>query len=814
MASEKTYKKTIKNELLGILFLAFGIFFAIALISYDPADPALNVTSNVQKISNLGGFVGAYTADILFSIFGISAYFLTAVMFLISFLQFTGREIRLNWKEAIAYAMLVISIAAIFHLRFEIFHLHSQPIEAGGLLGGLLGEIMRRWLGVAGAYIVCLTLAIASLLFATHLSVVKLAKQSKELAIIVGRWIAAFSTVKFEQSRKWLVKNLPLLKEWFLEKIEAWKNRKPEKKRDVKISNVAKAQQVKAPVKAAAKPVAENAPVEDEEESDDEEVDEEYEVEEESDSSEDSAKASTGPKIFERADSKPVKTPDAQLQLANISRDYTFPPTSLLDSPDQGRIEIDEEALKQNSLVLENKLKDYGVEGRVTEIHPGPIITMYEFEPAPGVKIGKIVNLEDDLAVTMGGRSVRIVPHLPGKAAIGIEIPNPERETVWLKDIINDPKFRRSSSKLTFALGKDIEDHPVVTDLAKMPHLLVAGATGSGKSVAINTMIVSLLYKTTPEEIRMILIDPKMLELPVYNGIPHLLLPVVTRPRKAVLALQWAVTEMERRYHVLADAGVRNIAGYNEKIEKKQLRVVSKDEADKIKETNPEIICHTGKLPYIVIIIDELADLMMVASKDIEENITRLAQLARAAGIHLILATQRPSVDVITGLIKANFPARIAFKVSGQHDSRTIIDTVGAEKLLGMGDMLFLPPNTSGILRLHGAFVTENEIARVVDHIKKQGKPVYDESIVAEKPASEGAAGGGDDEYDELYDSAVRLVSETKQASISMIQRKFRIGYNRAARLVEKMEAEGIVGPADGAKPREVLVSNLAQEGE
>ncbi len=812
MASEKT-KKTIKNELFGIIFLAIGVFFALSLVSHDPADPALNVTSNVQKISNLGGFVGAYTADILFSIFGISAYFLTAVMFLISFLQFTGREIRLNWKETVAYAMLVVSVGAIFHLRFEIFRLHSQPIEAGGLLGGLLGEILKRWLGLAGAYIVCFTLSIASLLFATHLSVVKLAKQLREISIVVGRWIVAFSTVQFEQSRKWLSKNIPLLKEWFIEKIEGWKKRRKEKKPAVKISNTGKAQSLKTPAKPAAKTVAAAKAVDEDEEDESEEFDEEIEEDDELDA--DGAEGQKGgPKIFERADSKPVKAPDAQLQLANISRDYVFPPTSLLDSPDQGSVDIDEEALKQNSLVLENKLKDYGVEGRVTEIHPGPIITMYEFEPAPGVKIGKIVNLEDDLAVTMGGRSVRIVPHLPGKAAIGIEIPNPERETVWLKDIINDPKFRRSASKLTFALGKNIEGHPVVTDLAKMPHLLVAGATGSGKSVAINTMIVSLLYKTTPEDIRMILIDPKMLELPVYNGIPHLLLPVVTRPRKAVLALQWAVTEMERRYHVLADAGVRNITGYNEKIEKKQLRLVSKDEADKIREANPEIICHTGKLPYIVIIIDELADLMMVASKDIEENITRLAQLARAAGIHLILATQRPSVDVITGLIKANFPARIAFKVSGQHDSRTIIDTVGAEKLLGMGDMLFLPPNTSGILRLHGAFVTENEIARVVDHIKKQGKPVYDESIVAEKQTSEGPNGGGDDEYDELYDSAVRLVSETKQASISMIQRKFRIGYNRAARLVEKMESEGIVGPADGAKPREVLVSNLAQEGE
>jgi S-DNA-T family DNA segregation ATPase FtsK/SpoIIIE len=772
----KTGKLTIKNELFGVFFAALGIFFLLSLASYDPADPALNVISTVQDINNMGGIVGAYTADILFSTFGISAYFLCLVLFLISFLQFVGHNISLNWKESAAYAMLLISVAAILHIRFETIHLHNQPIEAGGLLGGLFGQILKKWLGNAGAYVIAATLAVLSLLYSTHLSVLTVASFIKKCSVAFAAWLTSFMIVRFEQTKKWITKASPII---FEKTVLLWKKIAQKRKKAVKIS-------AKKPLSAALSNEAE-PPLQP------------------------PAQQSTGPKIFERADAKLSKPKDSQLMLARMSKDYAFPPISLLDSPDQKVSTVDEESLKRNSVLLEKKLKDYGVEGRVTEIHPGPVVTMYEFEPAPGVKIGKIVNLEDDLSVTMGGRSVRIVAHLPGKAAIGIEIPNNEREIVWLKDIISDPKFRRSNSRLTFALGKNIEGHPVITDLSKMPHLLVAGATGSGKSVAINTMIISILYKATPEEVRMILIDPKMLELPIYDGVSHLLLPVVTKPRKAVLALQWAVHEMERRYTVLADAGVRNIAGYNEKIEKGILKVFSTDEAAKIQEANKEAVCHTGKIPYIVIVIDELADLMMVASKDMEESITRLAQMARAAGIHLILATQRPSVDVITGLIKANFPARMAFKVSGQHDSRTIIDTVGAEKLLGMGDMLFMPPNTSDILRLHGGFITEGEIARVVAHVKEQGKPVYDETIVEEKNVGEDGLPALEAEYDELYDMAVKLVAETKQASISMIQRRFRIGYNRAARLVEKMEAEGVVGPADGARPREVLVSSLQE---
>jgi S-DNA-T family DNA segregation ATPase FtsK/SpoIIIE len=411
---------------------------------------------------------------------------------------------------------------------------------------------------------------------------------------------------------------------------------------------------------------------------------------------------------------------------------------------------------------------------------------MYEFEPASGVKVNKIVNLEDDLALTMGGKSVRIIAPLPGKAAVGIEIPNNERETVWLKEIIGHNKFQKAESKLTLALGKDTEGFPYVSDLARMPHLLVAGATGSGKSVSINSMILSLLYKATPEQVRLLMIDLKMLELSIYEGIPHLLLPVVTNPRKSAMALHWAVKEMEKRYEILAAKGSRNIIGYNQVVSEKE------------------------RLPYIVIMIDELADLMMTTSHEVERLITRLAQMARAAGIHLILATQRPSVDVLTGLIKANFPARISFKVSSKHDSRTIIDQVGSEHLLGAGDMLFVSNSTSRLLRIHGAFVTEKEILKVVEHCKAQSEPRYLEEEVLKQLEQRGSESGEEEELsDALYDQAVSLVAETRQASISMVQRRLRIGYNRAARLIERMEREGVVGPADGAKPREVFAQPL-----
>ncbi|HPQ81178.1 MAG TPA: DNA translocase FtsK, partial [bacterium] len=516
------------------------------------------------------------------------------------------------------------------------------------------------------------------------------------------------------------------------------------------------------------------------------------------------ARGSCEPKILKRADARPRRIDD-QLRFQRMSSEgYEPPPLALLDAPERQKVEVDEETLKKNSLLVEKKLRDFDVEGRVIAIHPGPVITMYEFEPAAGTKVSKIAGLQDDLSLTLGGRSVRVIPHLPGKAAVGIEIPNSDREIVWLKDTLSSPQFHKAQTNLPLALGASTSGHPVIADLTKMPHLLVAGATGSGKSVAINAFITSIISKSSPADVRFILVDPKMLELSIYDGIPHLLLPVVTKPKPAVAAMRWAIREMERRYRLMADTGTRNLLGYNEKIRAGQVELLGPEEAASRTEQNPEAVIHTGTIPYIVIIIDELADLMMTSSQDMEEAITRLAQMARAAGIHLILATQRPSVDVITGLIKANFPARIAFKVTARHDSRTILDGIGAETLLGNGDMLFMTPQGGNLLRIHGCFITDSDISRVVSHLKTQGEPVYDDSITAE-PEGQGPNGEFEEGDDELYAQAVRLVAETKQASISMVQRRLRIGYNRAARMIERMEAEGVVGPAEGSRPRQVL---------
>ena len=486
------------------------------------------------------------------------------------------------------------------------------------------------------------------------------------------------------------------------------------------------------------------------------------------------------------------------------AKEFVPPPLSLLKDQPRTGPRVDEEVLKFNSKILVNKLSDYGIEGKVVRVNPGPIITVYEFEPAPGIKLSRIVNLSDDLAMALSAISIRIVAPIPGKSVVGIEIPNKDREPVLLRPLLEDESFSSPKLKLPLALGKDISGIPYITDLSQMPHLLVAGSTGSGKSVALNCMILSLLYKLSPNEVRFLMIDPKMLELSVYEDIPHMIMPVVTDPKTAAKSLLWLVEEMERRYAFLADFGVRNILQYHDLLKKKAKK---KGKALKEAEGAEE---KQETLPYIVVVIDELADLMLTASKDVEGAITRLAQMARAVGIHLILATQRPSVDVLTGIIKANFPARVSFRVASKTDSRTILDHMGAESLLGQGDMLFLPPGTSQMIRLHGAFVSGAEISKIVQFLKKQAKPDYvDLTEVEEAGKTQGKSSSYDDEYDEKYDEAVAFVTEVGHASISMVQRRFRIGYNRAARIVEKMEEEGIVAPSDGVKPRKVLVPKI-----
>jgi S-DNA-T family DNA segregation ATPase FtsK/SpoIIIE len=496
---------------------------------------------------------------------------------------------------------------------------------------------------------------------------------------------------------------------------------------------------------------------------------------------------------------------------------FQLPPFTLLEEAPHKDTRIKRDYLITNSRILEKKLSDFGVEGRVVEVLPGPVITMYELEPAPGVKINKITNLADDLALALMAPSIRIIAPIPGKSVIGIEIPNLKREQVFLKDVLDNNVFTGSPLRLPIALGVDFIGEPVIADLTKMPHLLIAGTTGSGKSVALNAMICSILFKAGPDDVKFLMIDPKRLELSSYEGIPHLIHPVVVDPKKASQVLRWTVEEMERRYRIISDLGVKSIDAYNELLLKNPKAKAAVKEQTQPETGDPGAITDQQspqlnhvRLPYIVAIIDELSDLMMVAPHDVEESLTRLAQMARAAGIHLIIATQRPSVDVITGLIKANFPTRISFQVSSKIDSRTIIDQPGAEQLLGAGDMLFIPPGTSKLSRIHGAYVSDQEIVRIVDFIKMQAQPAYDDSI--EKFELEAAQAQHDDEkLDEKYDEAIALVGELGHASISLVQRYMKIGYNRAARMIEQMEREGIVGPSDGAKPRKVLIRKLPQ---
>jgi S-DNA-T family DNA segregation ATPase FtsK/SpoIIIE len=474
---------------------------------------------------------------------------------------------------------------------------------------------------------------------------------------------------------------------------------------------------------------------------------------------------------------------------------YKLPDLEMLAQGVHDEERVDRDYLIKNSQVLEHKLADFSVKGRVVKVHPGPVITMYEFEPAPGIKLSRIVNLADDLALALRAMTVRIVAPIPGKNVVGIEVPNAEREVVVLRDLLAHPSFHEAESKLTIALGKDIFGHPVTLDLPKMPHLLVAGATGTGKSVFLNALLCSLFFKATPDEVKLLLIDPKMLEFSVFQGVPHLIADVVTNPKRAAAALMGVVAKMEERYHLMAERGVRNIAQYN--------RLIAKEISHARPKPDDEII--PRPLPYIVVVIDELADLMIVAQRDVEESLIRLAQMARAAGIHLVLATQRPSVDVLTGLIKANFPARISFQVSSRTDSRTVLDANGAERLLGAGDMLFMPPGSSKLERIHGPYISEKEVTALSEFLAQQGSPEFDPTIIRLKEESRKQEERGED-YDELFNAAMDIVATHRIASISVLQRQLTIGYNRAARLIEQMETEGMVGPQEGTKAREIFL--------
>ena len=763
---EEPKKDKMTKELQGMALGTVGLFILFAFLTYNSADVSWNSYSNLGSINNLGGRLGAQIADLFFSGFGLASYLVPLALFYIAYTLFRFKEIRLRSYKLLASFVLLVSLSTLFAFFRDTTMFFEQQVQTGGLVGKVTANFLKMAVGPYGALLLLLPLLAASIMILSKFSFI----------LFAGWWLENFK-------HKWA----------------AWQERR---NHDRKAKEKEKA-------KHGGAPVAVSGPV---------------------------IKAATPPPprpnlIKKEKDKKKEDAKTAAVQetfeFIKAEGDFHTPPFSLLDVPPVAERTLDRDALTMNARLLEKKLKDYNIDGEVVEICPGPVITMYEFSPAPGIKISRIAGLTDDLTMALQAMSIRIVAPIPGKGVVGIEVPNRDRDMVFLREIFNCEHFSHSKMKLPLALGKDIAGLPVVTDLAKAPHLLVAGSTGSGKSVSINTMILSLLYTSTPKDVRMIMVDPKMLEFSMYEGIPHLLLPVVTEPKKASLALKWAVNEMERRYALLSDKGVRNIESYNKKLASELLEQEehgSISDAEIIEDLEelgegaaadidpiPFVVddgdaLEHSHLPYIVVIVDELADLMMVAGREVEEHIARLAQKARASGIHLILATQRPSVDVITGLIKANLPSRISFQVTSKVDSRTILDTNGAESLLGNGDMLYMPPGTSRLQRIHGAFVSDSEVQRVVDFLKKQGKPVYEKSILEMKDSDEKGF-GDDEEQDDRWEDALRLVAETKQASISMIQRRLRIGYNRAARIVEMMESEGMIAHSDGtSKPREIYM--------
>lgn len=763
-------KKNSQNpaiEVAGIILIGFAIFLSCCLITYNPDDPSfLTGYSQVpEKISNLGGLVGSYLSSWLFQMLGLAAYILPVAIFLLSIKVLYKPDFPyMYYVRLFLYLFLIVCIQTLMSLYFGRLDFYRYNFDAGGVIGMLLSGSLTGYLNVFGAYLLLVIMVLLIIMIISRVSYVHLWNGFSD-KVLSGIKLPSGNAGAYLKGR---IKNLSDLL------TIRMKQRAAIKKEAEDVSFVDYEAEEEEDMEAIVKPQPEDR------------------VYRQTEIKEDIPINVYVEKNKNKEDKEPVFEPVKK----GPAVDYKLPTLSLLDEAPDTSIEFNRDVLRQDADILIQKLNDFGVKGRVVEISPGPVITRYEFEPAPGVKLNKIVGLADDLALALKAMSVRIAP-IPGKSVIGIELPNKKRKSVSFREIVSREEFTRSKSKLILGLGKDIAGGTVINDLSRMPHLLVAGTTGSGKSVFVNTVICSILYNSTPDEVRFLMIDPKRLELFPYDGIPHLLHPVVVDPKKAAVALSWAVQEMERRYKTIAANGTRNIVQYNKKIEKEIEN--GKLSADDVQQ-----------MPYIVVIIDELADLMMIASRDVESYIARLAQMARASGIHLLIATQRPSVDVLTGVIKANFPSRISFQVSSKVDSRTIIDTMGAEKLLGMGDMLFIPPGTSMIQRIHGAYISEKEIFRITEFIKSQGQPtVYDESIVAINEEDSSAPVEGDDDYDELYDQAVALVAEIRQASISMLQRKMRVGYNRAARMIERMEKEGVVGASDGVRPREVLINKL-----
>jgi S-DNA-T family DNA segregation ATPase FtsK/SpoIIIE len=758
------------NELIGFLVCVSALLLFLALVSYSPLDPSLNsasVLTGAHAARNWIGLFGAVISDLFLQFFGIGAFVVSGFIAVLGLRWFRSRKIQSPVAKTLGAAWLVIFIPAMLALLpGELKWMDVIPLE--GLLGRIVGDFLIHYFNLAGAYIVCATVLAVALYLSTAFSFSAL---------------QVWAPTRFA----WVIALWDRWKDW-----QEVRNRKKAQKelekrraaRPVVTTQLVPARSVAAPAPVPHLPAAKSG------------IEREFEeIAEETAEAPASESAVANPAVTTRADS----SQRSKTTMPRIAGGFKLPPSSLLHRPDEQHA-VDEDELKLLAQVLTAKCAEFDVRGQVTQINPGPVVTTFEFKPEAGIKYSRITNLTDDLCLGLKAESI-LIERMAGKSTVGVQVPNREREIIWLRENIEAQEYMASKSKLTLAMGKDINGRIVVADLAGMPHLLIAGSTGTGKSVAINAMIMSILYKSTPEQVRLVLVDPKRLELGNYEGVPHLYTPIITEPKLAANALRNAVREMEKRLKLLASKGVRNIDQYNKLFD----------------DDTPSLFGDNGEerpLPYIVIIIDELADLMMLDQSNVEESITRLAQMARAVGIHLVLATQRPSVDVITGLIKANFPARMSFRVATKVDSRTILDANGAEALLGRGDMLYLPSGSSRVHRLHAPFVTEKEIAAVVEFWRSQATAEYQEQFLeapkeereaAGEPGEVGEAGNEEGESDPLFEDAVRLVLEFGKASTSLLQRRLRIGYGRAAHLIDLMEHDGIVGAADGPKPREVL---------
>jgi DNA segregation ATPase FtsK/SpoIIIE, S-DNA-T family len=767
------------SEFIGVALFGAALIWIIALATYEPSDPAWFFSTGISAApENFAGRVGAFLAEFSFQLFGYGAYLVPAFFVIVGWHYFWCRHLEARGTKATGAAFLFVCVSAFLSLVFGGVDIDGKRFRAGGYAGDWLSGPLAEYLNQTGSVIVVLTLIFLSIIIATQFS--------------FGRFFGVmFRALGRSLGRAWI---------WYREWSD--ERRREQQRRDVIAKHTKKGvpPEIKAPVLPDPPPafaIGEPGPPASLGSPGSKKParrldDETMPMPPPAFGSGRSFAPARPPKVSMPTPPLPLPDPEpiAKAPAERRKGEYSLPPEALLDAPKTER-KIDERELMDGARLLEEKCREFAVEGSVVQIHPGPVVTTFEFKPDAGVKYSKITGLADDLCLAMQAESV-LIDRIPGKSTVGIQIPNHNREQISLRELLESDVYRRSTSKLSIALGKTIHGEPFVADLATMPHLLIAGSTGAGKSVGINGMLTSMLYRATPDDVRMIMIDPKRLELGVYEDIPHLLTPVVVDPKQAANALRWAVREMEERYKTLAGEGVRNIEQYNRNIQQSIAERRTPPEGEPLRP-----------LPYIVVVIDELADLMMVASNEVEESIARLAQMARAVGIHLILATQRPSVDVITGLIKANLPSRISFRVSSKIDSRTILDANGAEQLLGRGDMLFLPPASSRVIRLHGPYISEQESARLASFLRKQGKPTYDESITAEEKT---AAEGVEMEKDDLYDEAARIVVQSGQASISYLQRRLRIGFSRAARLVDMMEMEGLVSPAAGGKPREVLV--------